>query len=467
MGTDEVRQEFLRCRASPHYFIHNYVHIYDATEASWIPFELWPLQAEALYKILDERLVIILKARQLGMTWLVLAYILYKMIFYPEVTALVFSRRDDEATYLLDRMRNMYKRLPRWMQARNVLISNAHIWSLSNGSIAYGFPTTAGDSYTATIAVVDEADLVPDLDKLMNAVKPTIDGGGEMILLSRSNKDNPGSPFKRMYVAARDGKSPWKSVFLPWHARPSRTREWYEQQADDILTRTGSLDDLYQQYPEEDVDALRARVLDKRVPPEWLDRNYIRTDPTEEIHFSGGVLEIYEKPDWKKKYIVGADPAEGNPTSDDSSMHVMDTDGNEVAKMSGKIQPVPFAITIAEVCTYYNNAPVLVERNNHGHAVIGYLTESTGITVLTGHDGGYGWHTTQKAKALMWTIVVEALRDNEIKIRSESTHTQIASIEGAKLKAPDGMNDDEAVSYALTVVAYKGGPDQTVSWSYT
>jgi len=54
----------------------------------------------------------------------------------------------------------------------------ARTWALANGSVARAFPTNAGDSYTATLAIVDEADLVPDLDRLMRSVKPTIDAGG-------------------------------------------------------------------------------------------------------------------------------------------------------------------------------------------------------------------------------------------------------------------------------------------------
>ena len=97
------------------------------------------------------------------------------------------------------RLRGMYDRLPPWLKVQGFLTDNDHEWALSNGSRALAFPTTAGDSYTATLAVVDEADLCPDLDRLMRAVKPTIDGGGRMVLLSRSDKSRPQSAFKRMY----------------------------------------------------------------------------------------------------------------------------------------------------------------------------------------------------------------------------------------------------------------------------
>src|SRR5690349_16515249 len=121
--TDAERQEWLTCSESCAYFLHNYVQIYDPTAGGWIPFRLWPEQVRTLRELITYLLNIILKARQLGLTWLVLGYVLWLMLFHPIVTALFFSRRDDEAVYLLsdERLRGMYARLPDWMRAREVV----------------------------------------------------------------------------------------------------------------------------------------------------------------------------------------------------------------------------------------------------------------------------------------------------------------------------------------------------------
>jgi hypothetical protein len=209
--TNAEKREWLRCYVSPLYFITKFVWIYDATAGDWIPFKLWPEQAETLRTVFNNRLTVILKARQLGLTWLCLAFALWLMIFKPIATILIFSKRDDEAVYLMgkERMRGMYRRLPRWMQVRQIVTGNEHEWALSNGSVARAFPTSGGDSYTATFALVDEADLVDNLEKLMTAVKPTIDGGGKMILLSRAKKDEPESLFKQIYLAAKQHLNTW------------------------------------------------------------------------------------------------------------------------------------------------------------------------------------------------------------------------------------------------------------------
>ena len=88
------------------------------------------------------------------------------------------------------------------MQAWAVLKSNESQFVLSTGSRFLAFPTTGGRSYTGTIAVVDEADFVPDLRGFLNAVKPTIDAGGQLFLITTSDKTRPLSTFKRLYRAA-------------------------------------------------------------------------------------------------------------------------------------------------------------------------------------------------------------------------------------------------------------------------
>lgn len=450
--------EWLKCSESPTYFVDNYCRIYDAIERDWIGFSLWPLQAEALTTILNNLLIVILKARQLGMTWLVLAFALWLMLFRPASTILLFSRRDDESVHLLsDRLKGMYRRLPRWMQARAIIEDNDHEFQLSNGSVARAFPTTAGDSYTASLAIVDEADLIPDLGRLMRSVKPTIDAGGRMILLSRSEKSKPQSEFKNVYRAAKQRLNDWVAIFLPWQSRPDRNQEWYEAQKQDILHRTGSLDDLREQYPATDTEALSVRTLDKRIAPVWLERCYVEQKPIEPPGSPAipGLI-IYREPEAGHKYGIGADPAEGNPTSDDSALTVLDIiTGEEVAKLRGKFQPSTLAAHADVIGTYYNRASLMVERNNHGHAVLLWLRDNSRLKRLPGHDRREGWHSTTKGKALMYDAGADAFRDQETIIHSFDTYTQLASIEGSTLRAPEGEMDDLADSYVLATLAMK------------
>jgi hypothetical protein len=448
------RSEWLKCTLSCAYFIHNYCQIYDATIGEWIPFTLWPSQLEVLNELVNNRLCVIVKARQLGQTWLVLCFILWKMLFFPSFTALLFSRRENEAIYLLgvNRLRGVYSRLPKWMQVRQVLTSASHEWVLSNGSVAYAFPTTAGDSYTASYAFVDEADLVPDLGKLMSAVKPTIDGGGGMTLLSRVDKSTPSSQFKRIYIDAKLKKNSWKPIFLPWSARPGRTVEWYATQKADALSRTGSLDELHEQYPATDAEALKPPTLDRRIPYTWLEKVYYPMLPIDS-DLSLPNLVVYQNPVSGAEYYVAADPAEGNPESDDSVVHVISEQGEECAVLAGKIEPGMFADYIDQLSIHYNYAEILPERNNHGHAVILSLKDVHNRDVMYGWNGTEGWMSSSRGKALMYTRMAETARDRECVIHNEETFMQLTSIDGNTLAAPEGRHDDYATSFSLGMCA--------------
>jgi hypothetical protein len=457
--TAQYRKEIYKCRRSVAYFLDTYGHLYDATLGAWVPFRLWPAQWQVLHTLVDHRLTVLLKARQLGLTWLVLGLALWLILFHPAATVLLFSRRDEEAVDLLRvRLRGLYDRLPAWLQVCSFAADNDHEWRLSNGSRVLALPTTAGDSYTASLAIVDEADLVPDLTKLLSAVKPTIDGGGRLILLSRADKSRPQSPFKKIYAAARQGQTEWVSVFLPWSARPDRDAAWYAAQQADILHRTGASDELHEQYPASDTEALAPRALDKRIAPSWLQQCFAEAEP---VHLAVSDqapaipgLVVYRKPQPGRRYVLGADPAEGNPTSDDSALEVLDQQtGEEVAALAGKLQPSTLAAHADALGRWYNRAPVLVERNNHGHAVLLWLRDHSKLPRLTGHDGAAGWLSNSRGKALLYATAADYLRDHAVVLHSFATFTQLASIDGSTLRAPAGEHDDRADAFALACVA--------------
>lgn len=455
-----IERELVMCALSPQYFIERYCQIYDSVAQNWIPFSLWDAQQEALRALHGNKLTVALKPRQVGFTWLGLAYDLWGMLFRPIWVGLIFSRRDDEAMYLLgeDRLRGMYKRLPSWMRSKSILVDSAHEFKLSNGSVSRAFPTTAGDGYTATYVLIDEADLQPDLNQLMRAVKPTIDAGGKLFMISRVNKRTPNSEFKRTYQSAKAGGNGWAHLFIGWDAHPGRDQAWYETQRREVMERTGSLDDLYEQYPSTDAEALAPRSLDKRIPPTQLLRVYIEQRAFAELPDSApsmNGLRVFVLPEPGCKYVMGADSAEGNPTSDDSAVQVVDdATGEQVAVWQGKFEPSTFGGGIAALSRWYNKAAVLPERNNHGHAVILWLKDNArDVTILNGEDKKPGWHSTSKGKVLMYSTLADDVRAEETTIHDSATFEQVASVEGSTLRAPEGDHDDLADAYALALQA--------------
>src|SRR5262249_21749285 len=144
-------------------------------------------------------------------------------------------------------------------------------------------------------------------------------------------------------------------------------------------------------------EALAPRSLDKRFRLEWLQQCYRPQaplsgpfSPYQRVPAIPGLV-IYALPVPGRRYFMGADPADGNPTSDPSALEVLDAQtGEEVASLVGRFEPATLAAHIDTVGRWYNNAPVLVERNNHGHAVLLWLLDNSKLIRLCGHDNRPG-----------------------------------------------------------------------------
>jgi len=232
------------CKRSPEYFIHHYVQIFDNLSREWIPFQLWEAQKEALHTITGNKLTVWLKTRQVGASWVCVAYALWNASFNPIAQVSLTSLRETEANHLLERIVGIYNRLPPHLQMPLVKLNTSEM-SFANGSAIRAFPTGRGDSYAGTLAIIDEADLVPDLEVILGSIKPTIDAGGKLILLSRANKRKPQTAFKTLYREAALGKNDYAPIFTPWFAHPNRTPEWYES----MVRNATDLDQVYEQYP--------------------------------------------------------------------------------------------------------------------------------------------------------------------------------------------------------------------------
>lgn len=458
-------REFVLCGLDPQYFIETYCQIYDARLKDWVPFHLWSEQAAVLWAFHQQQKVVVLKARQLGLSWLALCYALWMMIFRPAATILIFSKRDDESTYLLgdERVRGVYRRLPAFMKAGQVTDS-ARTWILDNGSVARAFPTTAGDSYTASLVMVDEAAIVPDLNRMMRSIKPTIDAGGKFFLISRANKDAPHSEFNNIYNAAKQGHNDWQAIFLPWYVHQDRDEHWYAAIRQDILERTGSEDELHEQYPATDTEALEPASKNKRIPAEWINACYASVSIVKNIDHPNTPPKIikgdkdvvvYIAPEPDRTYCMGVDIAEGLPTSDDSTIEVLAVEsGEQVCSVAGKYDPFTIAMIAGALSDWYNKAKIMAENNSIGNSTLSWLKENGyRERLLRGHTKKHGWTSSSQGKVILYSDTFAAFKAEEVTLHNYETVLQLISIEKNTLRAPGGEHDDRADAFALAIEA--------------
>ena len=232
----------------------------------YIDFELWPRQVEVLTTFEHERLVIVLKARQLGISWLACAYALWLCEFHPVKSVLIFSKGEAEATELVRRIAGMYHRQKG--EKVKLVTDNAQSLSWANGSRVVSQPATktAGSSFTASLVIADEFAKMQWADDLYTSMKPTIDGAGKLIIISTAQGN--GNLFHTLWQRAVKGESAFAHVFLPWQARPDRTPEWYAAVSREAVSQSY----LDQEYPAASDDAFNATNAEKFLPSMlWWD----------------------------------------------------------------------------------------------------------------------------------------------------------------------------------------------------
>lgn len=229
-----------------------------------MPFALWDAQEALLADMTANRLLLILKARQLGISWLVCAYALWLCLYKPGKVVLAFSKGQEEANELTRRVTVMYERLPEALRATlpSVEKSNTEEVAWSNGSRFKSMPATqgAGRTFTASLAIMDEAAFMGYADKLYTSLKPTIDGGGQLIVLSTANGRS--NLFYELCQRAVAGVGGFVFRFLPWWARPGRDAAWY------AATEADAVDSalMRQEYPATPEEAFEATEVNAFLP---------------------------------------------------------------------------------------------------------------------------------------------------------------------------------------------------------
>lgn len=231
------------CRTHIEYFIDTYGHIEDKQnqDGEFIkPFKMWDEQRRALHDIEASRWSIILKARQLGFSWLVMHIAAHLLVTSYGKLAIGLSQSEKEAKELVRRLAVILRYMPELIAEKGnipngwdgpIFDSTALTVTITfpNGleSKFEAFPSApgAGRSFTANLIIIDEWAYQQYAEEIWGAAFPTINSkfGGKVIGLSTNQR---GSFFERMFLDPDNG---FTKIFIPWYADPSRDDEWYER----------------------------------------------------------------------------------------------------------------------------------------------------------------------------------------------------------------------------------------------
>ena len=254
------------------------------------------------------------KARQVGFSWTVAAFAAWLARFRDGALVLMESEGQDAAAELLSKTKYVYLNMPEAWQHPFDAKSTEHLSFVGSESEIKALPSTqkAGHGFQASIVILDEADNHEHLALNMGAIQPTIDAGGQLVLLSTVEKMKSASMFQNIYRRAMVGKGGYHKIFVPYDARPGRDEEWYEKRKEPIPPEDlkGMTPALYmeQNYPRNEEEMLSPPRAGSFFEPEAL--KYMRQFCREPMISSDG-FSIYEKFILGHKYAAGTDVGEG------------------------------------------------------------------------------------------------------------------------------------------------------------
>ena len=263
MTLQELRQsEIEYCKQDVEYFIDTYGHIEDKDAEELIqPFRMWKEQRNALKSIMEHRLNAILKARQLGFSWLVMHIAAWLLLCFTGRTVIGLSRTEEEAKELVRRLGVILANIPELIAEvshqppgwtgptfRATALELTIFFPDGPVSVFKAFPSSpnAARSFTADLIIFDEWAFQQFAAEIWTAAFPVINRpfGGKVIGLSTIER---GSLFEDIFTNPDNG---FNKIFIPWYADPRRDDEWYQN------TKRALGDLITQEYPASIEEAL-------------------------------------------------------------------------------------------------------------------------------------------------------------------------------------------------------------------
>jgi len=384
-------QEKLRRKALADFlvFLTALVYIEDKENKCTLKPTWWPEQIRVVPQLVEEMLLILLKTRQVGLTWLAAALVLWLGIKHPLHLSVIISHGEDHAIEFLNRVYFILDRLPEWFAPRkegeevNGLKLKARTRQTLTferdgmESIVKSMPTTemGAESKTPNVLIIDEAHTIREVESIFNNSYPGIEQAkGQVIIIANSVKSGPGWGWVRdTYQKSMQALNLFARIFLSWTAHPGRPANFRA-----LMVQSGmDEEDVKQHYPETEQEALASaagsyfgNVLTRHNQTAPGAKGWLKQDKiTKEIEFveaDRGIVEIWKYPyflvkGWdeifyERRYAIGDDVSEGLGESS-SVAYVRDRliDENVCRVRSNRLDAVEWAAQMDLLSQYYCN----------------------------------------------------------------------------------------------------------------
>ena len=387
---------------------------------------LVPNQAQKAFERRHTQNNIILKARQLGITTYVAARFFLETITQPGTLSVQVAHDQESAEEIFKIVLRFWENLPkeirRGRKKADLRISKANVRQLvfpeldSEYRVETAADPNAGRGLTIHNLHCSEVARWPrDGAETLASLRAAVPPDGEIVLESTPNGAG-GVFYEEWQRAAETG---YTRHFFPWWYEPSyvldRGADNLMEDELDLMARMGlsakqigwrrmnrsSLRGLAPQEFAEDASSCFLASGECVFELKEIERRIERCGEPLSSRDNQRILTWWP-PREPYQYIVGVDPAGGGTEGDYATAQVIErTTGMQCAELQGHYPPRELAARVAELARAYNNAVVVVERNNHGHAVLAHLSETEQYVELFEQDGQMGWLTSAASRPAM------------------------------------------------------------------
>jgi hypothetical protein len=499
--------EYYKCKVSPLYFIENYCSF--PVVGGSIPVKeskTWyktPRYRELVISLQEYDSAILLASRQLGKTTIVSFYVLWSLIFYPGIKAVLITLDMTRAKDFIKRIKDVMEGLPSWMRIKYKSKSDVLTYlELVNGSKLQTFypsgsndPDKLGRGLTVPILVMDEAAFLKDLGVIWRSASPALNAAKAQAKLS-------GYPTLRVLMTTPNGQdNDFYTEFLSKSTMYEDIFDYetgmYYEDANQVLTSNDKNNFVTHKIHWSEVfDEEWYKVQCKEL--NWNTRNInqelnlvflgssttifsdeiiqelIIKKPIDKIPLPYGTyLDIYrniEELDPNNTYILGVDTAASTgSTSDYSSMSLICAEtSEEIASMKGRFSVIKrwgeiLKSAVHGLISYgftSQNLRVSPERNSYGLAVIEDLLYDENFPqecifyTRKGEEYIPGINTSNANRDQYFILLMKEVNTSPQNFHSKNLIEELRTLEqksNGRIEASRNSHDDNVMAYCFAL----------------
>jgi len=473
------------------------------------PLDLNPAQ-RILQKAVDAQMasegkvrIIILKARQQGLSTHVGGFLYFNVSQRKACKALVVTHHSDSTRALFDMTKRYHDNCPELLKPHTKYSSRREL-TFDVLDSSYVVATAGGESLGRgeTLTHVHASELAfwqkSTALENWNGMTQAVPNKPNTAIFVESTANGVSGIFYDLWKGAVAGTNGYVPVFIPWfldseYREPvpenfeitpeeENIADKYDLDHEQLMFRRrkiaqNGIDLFSQEYPAEPDESFLTTGRPVFNPTNLQESIATAEDPKKRLALEGdewlenmrGELTLFKTLDAGEQYTIGADVAMGVRGGDYSVAQVLDSKKRQVATYRAQVHPDYFATVLYKLGEFFNFAFIIVENNSHGILTCTRLGKDLAyphfytevqIDKLTEKETlKLGFTTTSKTKPLIIDELRASVREGAIELNDKVTIREMLTYivtQSGGMEAEAGCFDDCVMSLALANHIHEG-----------